>query len=201
MIDLFKYSKKNKFYEFIINKVFKINTSSLTKPFFLQYDIKINLDENFFYDYKNKYPVTKWMKYENAYKFYQSNHNLQKFKEFKEPIKRFEQILNSEVKPKIFNSNEVGKFKIKNIWFTIQQKNEGHHAHNHPKSILSGVFYFKVESNKGGEIDLDLQGEKISHSPIKNQLLIFNSSVFHSVKPYVGNSDRIAVAWDAIYTF
>ena len=54
MIDLFKYSKKNKFYEFIINKVLKINTSSLMKPFFLRYDVKINLDENFFYDYKKK---------------------------------------------------------------------------------------------------------------------------------------------------
>ena len=37
--------------------------------------------------------------------------------------------------------------------------------------------------------------------PKKNDLVIFNSETMHSVNPYLGNSDRIAVAWDAIYSF
>ena len=33
----------------------------------------------------------------------------------------------------------IGQFKIKSMWFTIQQQNEKHSRHNHPKSILSGI--------------------------------------------------------------
>ena len=134
-------------------------------------------------------------------KFYQSNHDLTKLAGMKQLIKNLEKILNTEVKYKIFESSVIGRFKIKNIWFTIQKKNEGHHSHNHPKSVLSGVYYFKINNNSGGEINLDLENEKITHLPQKNDLLIFNSTVHHSVNPYFGNNDRIDIAWDAIYTF
>ena len=46
-----------------------------------------------------------------------------------------------------------------------------------------------------------LDNKKVKHTPQKNDLLIFNSSVHHSVNPYFGKNDRIAIAWDAIYTF
>ena len=66
---------------------------------------------------------------------------------------------------------------------------------------MSGVYYFKIDNNSGGEINLDLENEKITHLPQKTDLLIFNSAVYHSANPYFGNNDRIAIAWDAIYTF
>ena len=201
MIDIYKYSKKNKIYEFIILKILKINVQLLTKPLFLNFNLNIDIDEKFFYEYREKYPITKWMEMEEASKFYQSNHDLAKLAEMKEPIKNLEKIINTEVKYKIFEPNVIGRFKIKNIWFTIQKKNEGHHSHNHPKSVLSGVYYFKINNNSGGEINLDLENEKITHLPQKTDLLIFNSAVYHSANPYFGNNDRIAIAWDAIYTF
>ena len=49
-------------------------------------------------------------------------------------------------------------------------------------------------------IILDVGDKKITHSPKINDLIIFNSTVFHSVNPYLSKNDRIAVAWDAIYT-
>ena len=168
---------------------------------FFQFSIKINFDRNFFYDYKKKFPETKWMKMKNAYKFYQSNHDLEKYNEMEYAKKSFEELLNNDIKKSIFKKNILGKFKIKNMWFTIQSKNEGHHSHNHPKSILSGVYYVDVQKNSGGEINLELENNKITHLPKKNDLIVFNSSVFHSVNPYLNNKDRIAVAWDAIYTF
>ena len=201
MIDIYKYSKKNKIYEFIILKILKINVQLLTKPLFLNFNLNIDIDEKFFYEYREKHPITKWMEMEEVSKFYQSNHDLTKLAEMKKFIKNLEKILNTEVKYKIFESSVIGRFKIKNIWFTIQKKNEGHHSHNHPKSVLSGVYYFKINNNSGGEINLDLENEKITHLPQKNDLLIFNSVVYHSVNPYFGNNDRIALAWDAIYTF
>ena len=201
MIDIYKYSKKNKIYEFIILKILKINVQLLTKPLFLNFNLNIDIDEKFFYEYREKYPITSWMEMEEVSKFYQSNHDLTKLAGMKKLIKNLEKILNTEVKYKIFESSVIGRFKIKNIWFTIQKKNEGHHSHNHPKSVLSGVYYFKINNNSGGEINLDLENEKITHLPQKNDLLIFNSTVHHSVNPYFGNNDRIAIAWDAIYTF
>ena len=200
MIDLYKYSKKNKLFEYIVFRILKIDINFLTRPLFSQFSVDINFDRNFFYDYKKKFPETKWMKFKNALKFYQSNHDLEKYKEMKFAKKSFEKLLNKDVKKNIFKKNIIGKFKIKNMWFTIQGKNEGHHSHNHPKSILSGVYYFEVQRDSGGEINLELENKKITYSPKKNDLIIFNSSVFHSVNPYLGDKDRIAVAWDAIYT-
>ena len=71
----------------------------------------------------------------------------------------------------------------------------------HPKSLLTGVYYFQVEENSGGLININLESKKIKHEPKKNDLIIFNSNLMHSVDRYYGKNDRIAVAWDAIYTF
>ncbi len=200
MIDLYKYSNKNKFFKYFISRILKINIDLLTIPLFSQFSLEVSFDKNFFYNYKKRFPETKWMKMENAHKFYQSNHDLEKYTEMKTAKKSFEELLNKEIKTIVFKKNILGKFKIKNMWFTIQGKNEGHHSHNHPKSILSGVYYVDVQKDSGGEINLELQNKKIKHVPKKNDLIVFNSSIFHSVNPYLNDKDRIAVAWDAIYT-
>ena len=112
-----------------------------------------------------------------------------------------EKYLNAEIKENIFEKSNIGRFKIKNLWFTIQKENQGVSKHNHPKSILSGVYYHQIDENKGGELEIFLKNKKIEYSPKKKDLVIFNSETFHSVKPYYGHNDRIAIAWDAIYTF
>ena len=201
MIDIFKYSKKNKIYQFIITKILRINVQLLSKPLFLKYNVPLEFNEEFFYAYKRKYPLTKWMTMKESDQLYQSNHDLNNFSEMKEPVKTLEKILNTEIKKKILKIKMLGRFKIKNIWFVIQKENEGHHSHNHPKSVLSGVYYFKIDNNSGGEVNLELENKTIKHAPHKNDLLIFNSNVYHSVNPYVGKNDRISIAWDAIYTF
>tara|TARA_Y100000741_G_scaffold153806_1_gene116184 strand:+ start:194 stop:799 length:606 start_codon:yes stop_codon:yes gene_type:complete len=201
MIDIFKFSKKNKICQFIITKILQINVHLLSKPLFLKYNVLLDLNDNFFYEYKKKYPLTKWMTMKESGQLYQSNHDLNSFSEMKESVKTLEKILNTEIKKKILKIKTIGRFKIKNIWFSIQKENQGHHSHNHPKSVLSGVYYFKIDNNSGGEINLELDTQKIQHIPQKNDLLIFNSSVYHSVNPYFGKNDRIAIAWDAIYTF
>ena len=201
MLDILKYSKKNKIYKFIITKILRINIQLLSKPLFLKYNIDLNLNENFFYEYKKKYPLTKWTTIEESGLRYQSNHDLNNLAEMNEPVKILEKILNTEVKKNVLNLKMLGKFKIKNFWFSMQKKNTVHPSHNHPKSVLSGVYYFKIDNNSGGEINLDLGSKKVKHAPQKNDLLIFNSHVYHSVNDYLGKNDRIAIAWDAIYTF
>ncbi len=201
MIDIYKYQKKNYFFKYLISNILNINVDNLKKPFFFKTNYEINFDVNFFYRYKKEFPQTKWMKIENSHKFYQSNHDLQNYNEMKIAKKKFEEILNKEIKIQIFKRKNIGKFKIKNMWFTIQSKNVGHESHNHPKSILSGVYYINVEKDFGGELNLTLNNNQKTFVPTKYDLIVFNSSVFHSVSPYLGNRDRIAVAWDAVYTF
>ena len=116
-------------------------------------------------------------------------------------IKKLEKYINFKIKKEILKIDFLGNFRIKSLWFTIQNKNEGHSIHNHPKSILSGVYYHSIESNKGGAIQIMKNKEAIKHNPKKNDLLIISSNIYHSVEPYHGESDRIAIAWDAIYTF
>jgi hypothetical protein len=200
MIDLVKYSKKNKFFEFLIINIFKINICKLDQIFFFKKNLDLGFNEIFFYDYIKKNPDTKWSS-NLANHHYQSNHDLQKLNDFKKPIIQIENFLNKEVKYKIFDGECFGKFRIKSIWFTIQKNNQGVPKHNHPKSILSGVYYYKVDYNKGGEIEIFNNEKIIEHKPLKNDIIIFHSNIYHSVKPYFGQNDRIAIAWDAIYTF
>ena len=51
-----------------------------------------------------------------------------------------------------------------------------------------------------GEIEILDEEKKICHEPKKNDIIIFHSNIYHSVKPYFGENDRIALVWDAVYT-
>ncbi len=201
MIDLYKYSKKNKFYKFIIHKILNIDTSLMSKNFYYKDNLDLNFEESFFYNYQHNNSITKWMQAPYNNQHYQSEHDLNKLKELKKQVKSIENFMNTKIKPKILNINSIGKFKIKSMWFTIQKKNEAHSSHNHPKSILSGVYYFNIDNDCGGAINIELEKEKIKCVPKKNDFLVFNSNTFHSVDAYNGKNDRIAVAWDAIYSF
>tara|TARA_B100000029_G_scaffold404910_1_gene405051 strand:+ start:1244 stop:1846 length:603 start_codon:yes stop_codon:yes gene_type:complete len=200
MIDLYKYSKKNRFYNYLINNLFGVKTELLSKPFFYSGNIKLDIKKNFFYDYKKKFPITKWIDMNNR-EHYQSNHDLQKLNIFKQSISLIENFLNQKIKNNLLGFSFIGKFKVKSLWFTIQKKNEGHQSHNHPKSILSGVYYFSIDEDKGGEIEILMDGQTICHKPKVNDIIIFHSDTYHSVKPYHGKNDRIALVWDAVYSF
>ena len=200
-LDLYKYSKKNLFYKFLIKKILRINVELLKKDFLHFDNIDLEFKESFFYEYYKKNPTTDWVGNIDERDHYQSNHNLQSKDEFYKPVRKLESFLNKKIKEKLFIKNMNGKFRIKSMWFTIQKKNEDHSIHNHPKSILSGVSYFKIEEKKGGELILYKKDKKITFMPKKNDLVIFNSETMHSVNSFIGESDRIAVAWDAIYSF
>ena len=60
MIDLYKYSKKNKLYSYLIKNILGVKTDTLDKSFFYSDNIDLELNEDFFYDYKRENPYTKW---------------------------------------------------------------------------------------------------------------------------------------------
>ena len=224
-IDLLKRSIKNPLARFFISKIFKIEISNLLKPkiFIHQFDSE-SMKKDFFYEFRKKNPITKYAK---PNKHYQTNHNLTDDSRFFSFKKKIEKFLNDEIKNEFFKNKTLGKFKIKNMWFTMMSQNQTHEIHNHPKSSLSGVYYLTESKNSGGlnillpknnlkkykEIketsydDIELHNEKIktiliddlTFYPKKNQMIIFNSYIYHFVDKYTDTNDRISIAWDAIY--
>lgn len=110
--------------------------------------------------------------------------------------------------------------KIIRMW--IQISNKGHYnlEHTHPMCHYSGVFYVKCENNdpkngflrisdysnahdfqellyRKGEIkDEFLMHPSFTHLPEEGKLLLFPSSIKHSVSLNEYDSDRISIAFD-----
>ena len=238
-IDLVKKSLKNKLWNFVFKNFFGINVEDFLYPkIFIDKIDKSKIHISKFYEFKKKFPNNKWndlaKKFDNE--TYQSEHDLQDHKVFKELKIYIENLLNSKIKSKLFSEKKLGKFLIKNMWFTIMEKNNSHHSHCHPKSVLSGVIYIKKRESNDGMLKILLPNKnileysdkslnKFQHTetvlfdlrsnsknkneindkififnPKVNEIIIFNSYLYHWVDKYSDTEDRISIAWDAIYT-
>lgn len=102
------------------------------------------------------------------------------------------------------------KMFITQSWLNFTEKGEFHHTHNHPNSILSGVFYFtgediqlKFHSDtdlfKGLQLpvtqytDDNSEGYDIKVSP--GQLVLFPSHMTHEVPEFKGTL-RVSLAFN-----
>ena len=155
---------------------------------------------------------------------------------FQELKIHIEDLLNTKIKSKLLDKRRLGKFKIKNMWFTIMEKNNSHHSHCHPKSVFSGVMYVKKKDSNDGMLQILLPKYNLSEyknsnldkllntnviltdsrsstekhknldkkifvfNPKENEMIIFNSYLYHWVDKYDDTEDRISIAWDAIFT-
>ena len=72
------------------------------------------------------FPITKWGG-TNIKEHYQSNHNLQKFKELKEQIKKLENYLNSTIKKDLLRLNSIGNSKLKVCGLQFKKKMKDTH--------------------------------------------------------------------------
>ena len=103
--------------------------------------------------------------------------------------------------------------EIASYWFNVNKKNDYNIAHQHPKSILSAVFYLKTPENCGNIIfertdflralnDFDVDTEHNYNDwfipPQKNLLVVFPSFVKHGVEPNQSNEERISLALNFI---
>ena len=135
-------------------------------------------------------------------------------KEFKN-IKKFldttcKDYLNRIICPK----NNIELY-VTQSWLNYTEKNQYHHKHAHPNSVISGVLYF----------DCDKKNDKITFSnPIRYQqiqpeidqyniwnsetwwfpletgeLILFPSSLTHQVEIKKGNNTRISLAFNTFY--
>jgi uncharacterized protein (TIGR02466 family) len=106
--------------------------------------------------------------------------------------------------------NDV-KLRVTQSWLNYTKKGQWHHKHAHPNSIVSGVFYVNADKEKDkiffykdGYKQLSFPTERYNEYnseswwlPVgTNELILFPSSLTHSVAPVETNETRISLAFN-----
>jgi uncharacterized protein (TIGR02466 family) len=111
----------------------------------------------------------------------------------------------------IYKAKDDVEIYITQSWINYSNKNEWHHRHNHPNSILSGVLYIntnetdkiKFYDEKYNNIEIepkvfDQNNAKSWWIKVKDgDLLIFPSSLEHEVPKVIGDKQRISIAFNS----
>ena len=151
---------------------------------------------------------------------YQSEHNLHQKPEFDEISNKLEKFINSKLQDFI----NYNKLKVDKLWFVITKNSGIIKKHSHFNSDFSGAFYLNVEENKENrnglklynylenleifsysvsenKFNIDVTSEKILLlKPNKNDLIIFNSYLEHSVDNENSKiNERISLPFDLIF--
>ena len=150
---------------------------------------------------------------------YQSDHNLHKNTEFEEISNKLEKFINSKLQKFIYKKLIVDK-----LWFVITKNSGFIKKHSHFNSDFSGVFYLNVEENtensnglklynsleyleilrysvSENRFNVEVNSEKtLLLKPNKNDLIIFNSYLEHSVNNTNSKLiDRISLPFDLTF--
>lgn len=103
------------------------------------------------------------------------------------------------------------KLFITQCWANITRKGERHHEHSHPNSIVSGVFYFQnnsklppIQFKRGDAREFQLSVAKHNNfnsstyllPADSGELLLFPSTLQHSVLNNQSDEDRISIAFN-----
>ena len=95
-------------------------------------------------------------------------------------------------------------------WLNYTDKNQWHHSHEHPNSILSGVFYVQstdkdkiyFEDNKYRQIEFPTERYNSFNSrtwwieATQGRLVIFPSSLRHNVSPVETDTTRVSLSFN-----
>lgn len=115
--------------------------------------------------------------------------------------------LNKIYKPK----NKVNVY-ITQSWANYTSKYQSHHKHNHPNSIISGVFYVKSDSKTDklfffkedlNILQIDASEYDMYNSASwwlpaeENTLLLFPSYLYHAVQPVEHDETRISISFNS----
>ena len=110
---------------------------------------------------------------------------------------------------KIYASTD--KLVITQSWLNKSKKGESHHAHVHPNSMVSGVWYPQIHEQmppiqfrSRQQRDVSLQTEQYNTFnsatfmlPMrKGELILFPSNLTHSVPTNVGEEERISLSFN-----
>lgn len=214
------YSKKISFFKFFKKRkclYFKSELLALYQPKIFILNSKFNIKNilKFIKKYENIYKKNKYS-YDGHKNIYQSEHNLNKHKNFNNLSRKIQKMVNSKIK--IFNLER--QLKLHKMWFVITNKAGKIKKHSHFDSDFSGVMYLKVEKNKNKNFGLKIYNpdkkielydftknskmkrriitkkEFIYKPKIKN-IIFFNSYLEHSVdNKHAKIKERISLPFD-----
>lgn len=135
-------------------------------------------------------------------------------KELKNIKKFLDQCCKEYLETVICPKNNIELY-ITQSWLNYTEKNQYHHKHQHPNSVISGVLYLDADKEKDKivftnpkgyeQISLDINKYNIWNSdtwwfPVETgQLFLFPSSTTHHVEIKKGNNTRISLAFNTFY--
>jgi uncharacterized protein (TIGR02466 family) len=136
-------------------------------------------------------------------------------KEFKN-IKKFIDQCCKDYLEKIVSPKNNIELYVTQSWLNYTEKNQYHHQHSHPNSVVSGVLYFdsdikndKILFSKSGyqQISPEIDKEKFNlwnsqtwfFAVETGNLFMFPSSTIHQVDTKEGNNTRISLAFNTFY--
>ena len=105
---------------------------------------------------------------------------------------------------------------ITQSWLNYTETDQYHHKHEHPNSVISGVFYFDSDIEKDkilftkstslqirpiiDDTKFNLWNSETWFFPVKTgQLIMFPSSTIHQVETKKGKNTRISLAFNTFY--
>jgi uncharacterized protein (TIGR02466 family) len=127
------------------------------------------------------------------------------------PLYDFVQSCVSEYFNAVYAPKNKVSLRVTQSWFNYSKPGEWHHKHSHANSLISGVLYMKAakendkiyfynEHHKQLEIPTSNYNVYNSQSwwlPVETgKLMLFPSSLVHSVEPVQGDDTRISLAFN-----
>lgn len=111
-----------------------------------------------------------------------------------------------------WDSNRVAP-QLLNAWACVNPPGASNALHNHPQSLLSGVYYVSAPEQSGALTFRDPREaatmfappvteqthwtfQRIAYPPQTGRLLIFPSWLLHGVEPNLSREDRIAISFN-----
>ena len=103
------------------------------------------------------------------------------------------------------------KIKLGNYWHNVNGFGSFNRPHDHPKSVISGVYYISVPKNSGKIVfrqnNLNfLSGEVLEYNlynsttwhvpPQENLCVLFPSHLLHYVEPNLNKKERISISFN-----
>lgn len=122
----------------------------------------------------------------------------------------------------VFKHNILGygekiELRITQSWLNYNKTNQSHHRHNHPNSIVSGVFYLQIDSEASEFIvhrhmnsavpiidplpayTTEWNSSVTNFKPVEHDLFLFKSQTLHSVSPNRSAIPRISLSFNTFF--
>ena len=115
----------------------------------------------------------------------------------------------------VFKTSNDVRLKITQSWLTLSGKDQSHHIHTHPNSVVSGVLYIYLAQRDGinfyrneDQLWFELMREQETYYNAKHyfiqaepgDLLLFPSHIRHGVPPVQEDIQRVSLSFNTFFS-